>query len=39
MIINGKKLPFETIPGMGAWQINGEGGEFKYYMFDLLAIY
>jgi hypothetical protein len=33
-----KKIPVETIPGMGEGGIkeNGRGGEFKYDIFDIL---
>jgi hypothetical protein len=38
MNINGKKIPVETISGMGAKGIkeSGRGAEFKYDIFDIL---
>jgi hypothetical protein len=37
MSVNGKVMPVETIPGMGAAGIkeNGGRGEFKYDIFDI----
>jgi hypothetical protein len=38
MNVNGKKMPVETIPGMGGGKIkeNDGGGEFNYDIFDIL---
>jgi hypothetical protein len=39
MYVNGKMIPIETIPGMGGQKVikeNDGGGEFKYYIFDIL---
>jgi hypothetical protein len=38
MYENGKMIPVETIPGMGARGIkeNEGGGEFRYAIFDIL---
>jgi hypothetical protein len=38
MYVIGKIIPVETISGMGGGGImkNGEGGEFKYDIFDIL---
>jgi hypothetical protein len=35
---NGKKIPVETIPGMGLWGVkkSGRRGECKYDIFDTL---
>jgi hypothetical protein len=37
MYVNGKMIPVENIPGMGAEEIkeNGGKGEFKYDIFDI----
>jgi hypothetical protein len=38
MYLNGKMIPVETIPGIRGRRIkeNGEGGKFKYGVFDIL---
>jgi hypothetical protein len=38
MYANAKMIPVETVPGMGEGgdEGYGGGGEFKYYIFDLL---
>jgi hypothetical protein len=36
MYVNGKRISFESIPGMGEWKKErGGGGEFKYHIFEL----
>jgi hypothetical protein len=38
MYVNGKMIPFDTVPGMGGGEIkeNGERDEFKYNISDKL---
>jgi hypothetical protein len=37
MNVKGKKIPVETVPGMGGRiKENGRGGEFKYDIFNIL---
>jgi hypothetical protein len=36
MYVNGKMLSVKTIPGMARLKENAGGGEFKYYIFDIL---
>jgi hypothetical protein len=38
MYVNGKIIPIETIPGMGAGGMkkNGGGGKLKYNIFNIL---